>query len=341
MGMRGAFHWWSQPRLGYYRSDDPFVIRKHAQMLGDAGVDVVIFDVTNALTYDATYLKICEVYTQIRGEGGHAPQIAFITLSGAPRVVRHLYDTFYSKSLYQPLWFQWKGKPLIMSADAGLDANIREFFTFRESWAWTKGQKWFGDGKDKWPWLDHSPQQGGWHDDPAKPEEMCVCVAEHPVSNIGRSFHDEHEPPALERKTEQGLFFAEQWKHALAVDPEFIFVTGWNAWIAQRFIVKNKGMRLAGRLLDPGETYFVDTYSLEFSRDIEPMLGGHGDDFTISSSPTSGASRVFARRRAHRRRRRSPSTAIFINGTTSSLNISTIFSTRLIAIIPDSEIPDS
>ena len=34
----------ARPELGYYISTDPFVIRKHASMLADAGVDVVIFD---------------------------------------------------------------------------------------------------------------------------------------------------------------------------------------------------------------------------------------------------------------------------------------------------------
>src|SRR4051794_27525066 len=46
-GPAGAFHWWGMPRLGYYTSDDEFVIRRHAQMLADAGIDVVVFDVTN------------------------------------------------------------------------------------------------------------------------------------------------------------------------------------------------------------------------------------------------------------------------------------------------------
>ncbi|HZL33773.1 MAG TPA: hypothetical protein VFC78_00600 [Tepidisphaeraceae bacterium] len=278
-GPAGAFHWWSQPALGYYTSDDEFVIRRHARMLSDAGIDVVIFDVTNALTYDATLHKVCDVFTQIRREGGRTPQFAFIAHSGSDRVIAHLYETLYSKGLYSPLWFRWKGKPLILASQAGVEPAARAFFTFRESWAWTKGQKWFGDGRDKWPWLDHTPQQPGWHDGPGKPEEICVCVAEHPVSNIGRSFHAGHEPSPGERHPERGQYFAEQWKRALEVDPQFIFVTGWNEWIAQRFVSKDGSMKMAGEAVGPGGTFFVDTYSQEFSRDIEPMRGGHGDDF--------------------------------------------------------------
>jgi hypothetical protein len=273
-----AFHWWGEPYLGYYLSDDPFVIRKHAQMLANAGVDVLIFDVTNALTYDPEYMEVCKVLESMRAVGEKTPQITFITHSKSAEVVQHLYDVFYSKNLYPDLWFRWKGKPLIISSEEGLDQKIRDFFTFRESWAWSKGQQWFGDGKDKWPWIDNYPQNYGWDTSPDKPEEISVCVAQHPVSNIGRSFHDSHEPPPSEQTPALGLCFAEQWKRALQVDPEFVFVTGWNEWIAQRF-VNNGGISFLGKPLPKGGTYFVDEYDEEYSRDIEPMRGGFGDNY--------------------------------------------------------------
>jgi hypothetical protein len=68
---------------------------------------------------------------------------------------------------------------------------------------------------------------------PDKPEQICVAVAEHPIANIGRSFHGGRQPAPGQERTAEGLHFAEQWTRALAVDPEFIFVTGWNEWIAQ------------------------------------------------------------------------------------------------------------
>lgn len=280
-GPEGVFHWWDEPHLGYYVSDDEFVIRKHAQLLSDAGVDVIVFDVTNAATYDETYLKICKIFTQIRHEGGKTPQIAFLTNSYAAKVVKHLYETFYTKNLYSDLWFRWQGKPLLMSSDEGIDAKTREFFTMRRSWAWTDPGGWFGNGKDKWPWLDYYPQKAGWHERPDKPEALCVCVAQHPVTNIGRSFHNGKEPSPDQQHPEQGLCFAEQWTRALEVDPEFVFVTGWNEWIAQRFIVHNRKdpKTLGSNPLGMGDTFFVDTYSQEYSRDIEPMRGRHGDNY--------------------------------------------------------------
>ncbi len=41
------YHHWSEPLFGYYVSTDRWVLRKHAEMLADAGVDVVFFDCTN------------------------------------------------------------------------------------------------------------------------------------------------------------------------------------------------------------------------------------------------------------------------------------------------------
>ena len=274
-GPSPAFHWWGEPQLGYYLSDDDFVINKHVQMLTDAGVDVMIFDVTNAFTYDSNVLAVCKALTGIRQTGRTTPQIAFLTHSSAPKVIQKLYDWFYSKNLYPDLWFRWKGKPLILGPSAGVEQKTLDFFTIRDSWAWQHG-------KDQWAWIDNYPQQPGWHEDPAKPEEISVCVAEHPTSNIGRSFHDGKEPPTdqyyLTPDTGKGPCFAEQWKRALQVSPEFIFVTGWNEWVAQRF--KNSGgIHFLGKALKVGETFFVDNYNQEFSRDIEPMKGGHGDNY--------------------------------------------------------------
>ncbi len=280
-GTLHAFHWWGEPHMGYYQSNDEFVIRKHAQMLSDAGVDVIILDVTNAITYDDTYLTICRVYKDIRAHGGKTPQIAFLANSKSATVTQKLYDDFYAKNLFPELWFRWKGKPLLLTPPEGLSEQVKGFFTLRHSWAWTNNPKgWFGDGKDKWPWVDNFPQGYGWHENKDKPEEISVCVAQHPTGNIGRSFHDGKQPPPGHTKSEQGLCFAEQWRRALEVDPEFVFITGWNEWIAQRFVSgKGGGPGFLGRRLNEGETFFVDQYNREFSRDIEPMKGDFGDAY--------------------------------------------------------------
>jgi len=277
-GPPGAFHHWGRAELGYYLSDSEYVIRKHAFMLNDAGIDTLIFDVTNAFTYSKVYLKLCEVYRQLREAGHRTPQICFLTHSSSQRTIETLYRDFYAKRLHRDLWFYWKGRPLILGEPKDLPEEIRSFFTIRKCWAWTHGE-------DTWQWLDHSLDRYGWHESPDRPEQVSVSAAEHPVSNIGRSYQAGEQPVAnrygLTGKEHLGLYFAEQWERALKIDPEFVFITGWNEWVAQRFIKqKDKAPdKLAGQTLDTGQTYFVDAYTQEYNRDIEPMEAGHSDNY--------------------------------------------------------------
>ncbi|MBK0382894.1 hypothetical protein I5M32_07970 [Pedobacter sp. SD-b] len=271
-----AFHHWGEPYFGYYLPDDEWIIRKHAQMLSDAGVDVIILDVTNAAIYLPQVTKIATVYREMRKQGLSTPYFAFIVNSKPVQTVNRLYDSIYEKGLFKDLWFYWKGKPLLLAPPENQSQQIKDFFNIRQSWAWSKNQEWFGDGKDKWTWLDHTPQSYGWHENKDIPEEISVSVAEHPVSNIGRSFHDGKEPAIKE--SGKGLYFNEQWKRALEVNPEFVFVTGWNEWVAMRF---NNGAakNFLGKPIKKGDTYFVDLYNQEYSRDTEPMAGGFADNY--------------------------------------------------------------
>ena len=103
-----AFHHWGEPYLGYYVSNDEWVIRKHAQMITDAGVDVIILDVTNAVIYLPTIKTICDTYMKMRAEGSKTPQIAFLFNSSARQTVQRIYDNIYAKGLYKDLWFNYK-----------------------------------------------------------------------------------------------------------------------------------------------------------------------------------------------------------------------------------------
>ncbi len=293
-------YYWGEPESGYYLSTDEWVIRRHAQMLADAGVDVIIFDATNDTSHQLVYSTILRVFETMRRQREPTPQIAFLA---SQRSIEEIWRDLYSKGLYRDLWFNWKGKPLLLTGQqhgmlhvAQLPTEIQNFFTVRESWAWDS-LPWYRDGHDQWPWVAHTPQAVGWHEGPQRPEAVSVAVAQHPLSAIGRSFHNGAEP-ATDRYdktavTDQGLYFQEQWDHALAVDPEFVFVTGWNEWMAGSMVMGPDvtkdlarwdfypGAKLgrAGHPLHPGDMYFIDQYNEEFSRDIEPMKDGHTDNF--------------------------------------------------------------
>ena len=221
-GAEHAMHHWGEPYLGYYVANDEWVIRKHAQMLSDAGVDMIMFDVTNQAIYLPVVKQICDVYTKMRKEGNKTPQISFIFNTNAKETLENLFDNFYGKNLYKELWFRWKGKPLIFCPPEGITPDMAGFFTVRHSWfcsAWD----WFGDGHDKCPWADIYPQKYGWHDRPDKPEMIAVSPATHPIvtndmKQVGRSYHDGAQPDKEHWRSGEGLCFREQFERAMEVD---------------------------------------------------------------------------------------------------------------------------
>jgi hypothetical protein len=279
----GGTYWWSEPIFGYYNSSDTYVLRKHAQMLSDAGVDTLVMDASNDLSYWEQWLEIGDLYTRIRQTGQKTPQISYLFWASTPTILPEMVNRYYKPGIHQDLWFQWKGKPLILAdaprIPATISGEVAQGFSLRTSWAWSHADGWFGDGKDRWPWLDNTPQKYGWHESPDKPEQVVVSAGHHASTNRGRSLLKDIEPPTADQRPALGLQFNEQWQHALKVDPEFLFITQWNEWIAGGYPAEKDGMAFDGRILKKGERFFIDEYNPEFSRDVEPMKGGFGDNY--------------------------------------------------------------
>ena len=115
-----ANYYWDEPLFGYYRTTDDWILRKHAEMLADAGVDVVFFDASNGnYSWKSSYTKILEVWGQARIDGVKTPQIAFLlpfsVTDGAREIIYEIYNDTYSQNVHPELWFMWDGKPLIMA----------------------------------------------------------------------------------------------------------------------------------------------------------------------------------------------------------------------------------
>ncbi|HNR34140.1 MAG TPA: hypothetical protein PKO36_03100 [Candidatus Hydrogenedentes bacterium] len=283
----GAPHHWGEPELGYYRMTDPFVIRKHASMLADAGVDVILFDTTNPpFTWKDEYEALCREYTAMRQQGVRTPAIGFITPFWDPTaVVERLWQDLYQPGLWRDLWFLWDGKPLLLAnRDFIKDSAVLEFFTFRRPMP----DYWDGpSGPDQWSWLEVYPQHV-FRNSKGEAEQISVGVAQnalpktpgpapmsHKAGAMGRSWHGGAKDPGKDA-VNHGLNFEEQWTRALEVNPAFVFVTGWNEWIAGRYTEWSK-------YTDADCYYrgglFVDQYTQEYSRDCEPMRGGHTDNY--------------------------------------------------------------
>ncbi|MGN0002591.1 MAG: hypothetical protein ACI35V_04075 [Sphingobacterium composti] len=280
-----GFFFWEQPLLGYYKTTDKWVLRKHAEMLADAKVDVVFFDCTNgSFLWRESYEALLETWAQAKLDGVNVPKIAFMLPFGPVDnslvSLRELYKHLYKVKKHQDLWFYWKGKPGIMAYPDNLtndpvDKEIRDFFTFRP------GQPDYVDGPtrhDQWAWLENYPQNGYVRDANGKYEQVAVGVAQNasPETNghcsafnlpgaQGRSFSFRNGfDPRIDGYL-YGWNFQEQWDRAFELDPELVFVTGFNEFIAGQWLPKH------GWTGDPFS--FVDQFDWDRSRDIEPNKG--------------------------------------------------------------------
>jgi hypothetical protein len=68
-----------------------------------------------------------------------------------------------------------------------------------------------------------------------------------------------------------GLTLRKQFERALSVQPDWLFISSWNEQVAQPYD-QGHGIRSMGLEEDPsaGTLGFVDTYGVEYSRDMEP-----------------------------------------------------------------------
>ena len=283
----GTAHWWGEPLWGYYNSADEWVIRKQIELLTAAGVDFIVFDTTNALTYRNVYIRIAKVISEFINDGWNPPKLAFYTHSCSIQTMRQIYKEFYSRNSYPETWYRIDGKPMIIGyaeewpdikeaqsrgdnnyKPGPLEQEIKDFFYIKEA-------RWPGEAvKDNtFPWIEWTYPQ------PMHGNVMSVTVASHPMvpmsfsitrenwTNWGRGWNVETKKNVSEDAT-KGTFFQSQWDTALEKQPEIVFVGGWNEWIAYK---------------QPwdGEYMLCDAASMEYSRDIEMMRGGYNDAFYV------------------------------------------------------------
>lgn len=271
-----TMYFWGEPLFGYYLSKDPWVIRKHVELLSDAGVDFWIFDTTNAVTYPTEITAICQTLLQMKKEGASVPQVACMLNTDVNGTANRLWNELYNVPEYQELLFQLDGKPLLIGDPEQIEnETIKNALTLRRAhWPFQ-----MVNTEKAWHWEAAYPQPYGWSTDPNHAEQVNVSVAQNlsrepsaVVQNMssgiarGRSFHNGVVEETID--TDLGHNFQEQWQRAYELDPDVVMVTGWNEWVAGRW---ERGDR----------NVFVDQYNREYSRDIEPMRGGHLDAYYL------------------------------------------------------------
>ena len=285
-GVQQEFHFWGEPLLEYYSASDDWVFRKHVQILTDAAVDFIVIDATNAFTYSEPAKKLIGVWYEYLLQGFDVPQIAYYTNSYSADTINRIYDEIYNntelKAKYprlDELWFRLDGKPLIIGNenDGEIKPEAKEYFRIKQS-QWPNADK----VDDGFPWMEFDRSltyRSVFKKDGIK--IMNVSVAQHSdtcafsktawygANDRTRSWHN-GENDSSENAMLYGHNFAEQWEFAIKMNPDIIFVTGFNEWVAQR--------------QTPEENYpivFVDCADENASRDVEPSAGILGDNYYL------------------------------------------------------------
>ena len=271
----GSFYYWGKPIYGYYRGDEYWVHLRSMQLLADAMVDFVVIDATNAYIYEKEADVLMSAMDAVRAQGKEAPKIVFYTNTESGERMQQLYDNFYKPGApysHPACWFYLENKPLVIGKSAEAEGHdYRNFFTFRES-------QWPNEPQvaNGWPWISFTRPPKVHRNSKGKDEIINVAVAQHPnweagmggsafygnTDNRGRSYRNgSRGNPATD--IAYGYNIQEQWDYAIEQNTPFVFVTGWNEWVAGRWPSMDG---------NPKHSWFCDLATPEFSRDIEPSL---------------------------------------------------------------------
>ncbi len=286
---------WNESIYGYYQGFDTWVMRKQLELFAAADVDALFFDTTNSYhTFVGGYIPLAQEIHNMKKQGIKAPGIAFMLpftdIPNTTRALEDIYGTMYQQGLYSDAWFYWEGKPFVMGMKRAVTGTavteqqeayheeIRNFFTFRA------GQPSYFTGptdSDQWPWLEVYPQHGFGKTKDGGVEAVAVGVAQNACDKgitamngegvYGRSYTYKTKHTLLSETSKYyGYNFQEQWDRAFELDPAFVFITGWNEWTAGHYedwgVVNVLGA-------------YPDSYSDEYSRDIEPTKGDFKDSY--------------------------------------------------------------
>jgi ricin-type beta-trefoil lectin protein len=260
----GGYRYWGEPAGGKYVSDDVAVINRHADQLAAAGVDFIEIDYSNhnvrTPALDNPTRVLLDTYRARVAAGRPTPKVSFF-VSRDQSDIQQVTDRWLHP--YRDLWFDYQGKPLLTLAPGDCDSGwaVCGEYTHRGMWA-------FDQPVDTWTFMQHTPQTAATYAGQA--EEVSVSAAQQSsyMSDTATAHGRRWNAAARAENGYPGQNFDDQWARAISLDPTIVMVRGWNEWAA---------IQLADPSVENGR--YTDEYDEEYSNDLEPQAGGHGDQY--------------------------------------------------------------
>ncbi len=261
-GHPGSWHFWAEPAIGYYRGDDTMAMHYHFELFEEALIDYIVLDATNVKPHSPfkqKYLydpfdKMIELIALRKKHGRDSPKVI---IWSPQELAQELYDRYYSKPEYRGLWLYLNDgngpKPIYITTQEfdKVGPQVKNHLTLRRMWGLNRKLT-----DKEWSFLADYPQPVAYNAK-KKPEQVVVCIAK-------QATYMTNSKTATPRH--QGETFKKQWSRAFKVRPQFVTITWWNELMAQR-----------QKDSPEGKAQFVDMYTPEFSRDIEPVKLPYGD----------------------------------------------------------------
>lgn len=276
----GQFYFWGEPLYGYYNMQDPWVLTRHIELLTMAGIDFLCVDATNTFEYVKVGETLLPILRAIKEQGFKVPGVCFYTNTSSGTTANRIYENYYKDGKWDDLWYAPNGRPLIvgitennnMASDQTRYHNSKDFvsptlqryFEVKES-EWPNGLP----NDNSMPWMSWDCPQiihNGY---------IAVPVAQHGHDTISVSHMAPESHRGYDNKKgivtgdyREGQSFQQMWDTVFENenDVSTVLVCSWNEWMAQK---------------QPNTGDFVDVYNWEYSRDIEMMKDGYGDNFYL------------------------------------------------------------
>jgi hypothetical protein len=229
------------PLAGYYKSDDPTILKKQLHWMRRAGIDAIVYDVFSTGAWSLTDLPkdkalalLLKELSAAEGDGRHFKLIIWLEKYWSmptPEEFAYAFDYIKEHLAHEDFYFRYEGKPLVVPYLNGVLGDLDDTF---EKYRGEFAIRYIRPGEsDFWSYIEHFPQQirKGW---------MCASPGmDAYLENAHVSRHMKKETsPTLETiraNAERiprlnGATFVQQLQRAKQNNPTIIFISGWNDW---------------------------------------------------------------------------------------------------------------